>query len=122
MKKKITKKSKNNLNKTIGEIITKTIKERSESAVKEFAQFFEETLDSELPIWDGYFCPDHMDLEFRVDGSVIHSESWESFITDISGWVKFFVKDEKETFKKECYMELVKLMRQEANKIEDLLK
>jgi hypothetical protein len=122
MKNKITKKPKDNLNKTIGEIITKTIQERSEKAVEEFARYFEETLDGELPMWDGYFCPDHMDLEFRVDGSVIHSASWESFITGISGWVEFFVKDEKETFKKEGYMELVELMRKEADKIEELLK
>jgi hypothetical protein len=122
MKNKITKKPKDNLNKTIGEIITKTIQERSKEAVEEFTRYFEETLDSELPIWDGYFCSDHMDLEFRVDGSVIHSMEWESFITGISGWVEFFVKDEKETFKKEGYMELVKLMRKEADKIEELLK
>jgi hypothetical protein len=122
MTKKITKKPKNNLNKTIGEIITKTIQERSEKAVEEFTRYFEETLDGELPIWNGYFCPDHTVLEYRVDGSVIHSASWESFITDISGWVEFFVKDEKETFKKEGYMGLVKLMRKEADKIEELLK
>ena len=122
MKKKITKKPKDILNKTIGEIITRTIQERSKNAVEEFTQYFEETLDAELPIWDGYFCPDHTYLEFRVDGSVIHSASWESFITGISGWVEFFVKDEKETFKKEGYMELVNLMRKEADKIEELLK
>jgi hypothetical protein len=122
MKKKIVKKPKDNLNKTIGEIITKTIQERSEKAVEEFTRYFEETLDGELPIWNGYFCPDHTVLEYRVDGSVIHSDSWESFITDISGWVEFFVKDEKETFKKEGYMGLVKLMRKEADKIEELLK
>jgi hypothetical protein len=122
MKKKITKKPKDNLNKTIGEIITRTIEKRSKKAVEEFTRYFEDTLDSELPVWDGYFCPDYMDLEFRVDGSVIHSASWESFITGISGWVEFFVKDEKETFKKEGYMELVQLMRKEADKIEEMLK
>jgi len=122
MKKKIVKKPKDNLNKTIGEIITKTIQERSEKAVEEFTRYFEETLDGELPIWNGYFCPDHTVLEYRVDGSVIHSDSWESFITGISGWVEFFVKNEKETFKKEGYMELVKLMRNEADKIEEMLK
>jgi hypothetical protein len=122
MKKKITKNPKDTLNKTIGEIITRTIQERSKEAVEEFTRYFEETLDAELPIWDGHFCPDHTDLEFRVDGSVIHSMEWESFITGISGWVEFFVKDEKETFKKKGYMELVELMRKEADKIEELLK